>query len=164
MELNYIKIIETLVVLSIYIISRISLGKIIDKTLVNRLLSGKRGVEIRRTINITLLLLCLIFVLIIWGVKQAELAVFMGSVLTVVGVAMFAQWSLLSNITSSIIIFFYHSVKLNDSIIIMEGKDYIIEGEVINIGLFFITLETDDSEEITLPNNIFIQKSIKKKS
>ena len=49
---------------------------------------------------------------------------FLGSVLTVVGVAFFAQWSLLSNITSSIIIFFNHPVKLNDSIVILEGKDY----------------------------------------
>jgi small-conductance mechanosensitive channel len=66
--------------------------------------------------------------------------------------------------TSSIIIFFSHSVKLNDSIMILEGKDYIIEGKVTNIGLFFVTLETNNKEEITLPNNIFIQKSIRKKN
>jgi small-conductance mechanosensitive channel len=98
---------------------------------------------------------------LIWGVNQSDLAVFVGSVLTVVGVAFFAQWSLLSNITSSIIIFFNHPVKLNDSIIILEGKDYGIEGKIIDIGLFFVKLETKESGEITLPNNVFILKSIK---
>ncbi len=68
---------------------------------------------------------------------------------------------MLSNITSSIILFFNHPVKLNDSIVILEAKDYVIEGRVINIGLFFITLQTKESGEITLPNNIFILKSIK---
>ena len=65
----------------------------------------------RKSINFIVLTVCLIILLIIWGVKQSELAVFVGSVLTVVGVAMFAQWSILSNITSSIVLFFNHSVK-----------------------------------------------------
>lgn len=101
--------------------------------------------------------------MVIWGVKQSELAVFVGSILTIVGVALFAQWSLLSNITSSIILFFGHSVKIGDTISIMETKDYEIRGEVLNIGLFFTKIKLVDSEdEITLPNNIFILKTIRK--
>jgi small-conductance mechanosensitive channel len=38
----------------------------------------------------------------------------------------------------------------------------VLEGKIINIGLFFITLETPNTETITLPNNIFILKSVKK--
>ncbi|GAA0873359.1 hypothetical protein GCM10009117_25060 [Gangjinia marincola] len=101
--------------------------------------------------------------MIIWGVKQSELAVFVGSILTIVGVAFFAQWSLLSNITSSIILFFGHSVKVGDSIIIMETKDYEIRGDVVNIGLFFTKIKLAEVEdEITLPNNLFIQKTVRK--
>jgi len=101
--------------------------------------------------------------MVIWGVKQSEIAVFIGSILTIIGVAFFAQWSLLSNITSSIIIFFGHSVKIGDAISIMESKDYEIRGEVLNIGLFFTKIKLVDSEDkITLPNNIFILKTIRK--
>lgn len=103
----------------------------------------------------------MIITLLIWGVKQSDVAVFAGSVLTVVGIAFFAQWSILSNVTSSIIIFFNFPIKLNDFILILEGKDYEIEGKVIDIGLFFVTLETKDSARITLPNNVFITKTIK---
>ena len=115
-------------------------------------------------VHIIALSICIIVVFLIWGVNQADLFVFVGSVLTVVGVAFFAQWSILSNITSSLIIFFKHPVRLGDSIALLEGKDYVIEGKVTNIGLFFVTLLTPDDEEITLPNNIFIQKSIRKKN
>jgi len=163
MELNSLKIFESVIVVFIYLLTISFSNKIINKTLTDKIIQESRGLIIKKAINLTFLSICFSFILIIWGVKQAELAVFAGSVLTVVGVAMFAQWSLLSNITSSIIIFFNHSVKLNDTIEIMESKDYVIEGKVINIGLFFVTLQTKELEEITLPNNIFIQKSIKKK-
>jgi small-conductance mechanosensitive channel len=161
MKILYIKIIESVIIIVIYlIIKRISF-KVINKTLSEKLIQESRGVIIRNVINLILTIVILIFISLIWGVNQSDLAVFIGSILTVVGVAFFAQWSLLSNITSSIIIFFNHPVKLNDSIIILEGKDYGIEGKVANIGLFFVTLETKESGEITLPNNIFILKSIK---
>jgi small-conductance mechanosensitive channel len=162
MELYYTKIIETVVVLAIYMIVRIGTAKIIANTLRNRVIQETRGVLMKKAVNFTSLLICIIFVLLIWGVDQSDLALFVGSVLTVVGVAFFAQWSILSNVTSSLIIFFNHPVKLNDNIFLLEGKDYVIEGKVIRIGLFFVTLQTNESEEITLPNNIFIQKSIKK--
>lgn len=161
MKVVYIQIIESIVVIIIYLIVKRITFKVINKTLSEKLIQESRGVLIRNVINLILALVCLIFISLIWGVNQSDLAVFIGSVLTVVGVAFFAQWSLLSNITSSIIIFFNHPVKLNDSIIILEGKDYGIEGKVANIGLFFVTLETKESGEITLPNNIFILKSIK---
>ena len=164
MESYYINIIETIVVISIYITLRIVFFKIIDKTLEERLIQQSRGLIIKRVVHIIALSICIIVVFLIWGVNQADLFVFIGSVLTVVGVAFFAQWSILSNITSSLIIFFKHPVRLGDSIALLEGKDYVIEGKVTNIGLFFVTLLTPDDEEITLPNNIFIQKSIRKKN
>lgn len=162
MEVLYIKIAETAAVIIAYFIVRVAFFKIIDKTLTDRLLQASRGEVIKRVFNFTFLNICFVFILLIWGVKQSDLVVFIGSVLTVVGVAFFAQWSILSNITSGVIIFFNHPIRLNDTIALLEGKDYVLEGRVINIGLFFITLETHDQEELTLPNNIFIQKSIKK--
>lgn len=161
MEVYYVRIIESVAVIILYMIVRKIFFKIISKTLLDRLIQESRGLIIRKIVNVVLSLICLIFFLLIWGVKQADLAVFIGSVLTVVGVAFFAQWSLLSNITAGIIMFFNHPTKLNDSIIILEGKDYGIEGRVVNIGLFFVTIETKDSGEISLPNNVFILKSIK---
>ncbi len=164
MELNYIKLIETGVVLAVFFVVRYVVTRIIDRTLKERLIQESRGISIKKVVRITLLVICIAIVFLIWGVDQSDLALFIGSVVTITGVAFFAQWSLLSNITSSIILFFNHPIKLNDQIIIMEGKDYAIEGRVINIGLFFITIQTNDAEDLTLPNNVFILKTIKKRS
>lgn len=164
MEVTYIKIIESLITVGIVILIKMIFNKIIDKTVSNRFLQKSRGKVAKKAINFTFIIILVIVLLIIWGVDQAVLAFYVGSVLTIVGVAFFAQWSILSNITSSIIIFFNHPVKLDDTITIMEGKEYEIEGRVSDIGLFFVTLKTKENEEITLPNNVFIQKLIKKKN
>lgn len=163
MDLYHIKIIESLVVAVIYVVVKISMRKVIDKTMATKLIQKSRGKIVKKVINLVSLFVFAVLILIIWGVNQADLAVYVGSVLTVVGIAFFAQWSILSNITSSLIIFFNHSVKLEETIIILEAKEYEIEGGVSDIGLFFITLKTSAGEEITLPNNVFIQKTIKKK-
>ena len=162
MEFYYSKIIETAVVLIAYVLFRRLFFRLINKTLKDRLIAESRGAVIKRVIHLIVVIICLLFIFVIWGVKQADLAIFIGSILTVVGVAFFAQWSLLSNITSGLILFFNHPVRIYDNILILEGKDYIIEGRVVNIGLFFITIETKDDAEMTFPNNVFIQKSIKK--
>lgn len=162
MEGTYLKIIESFVVIAIYILARATSNKVINRNVTNKLIQKSRGKIIKKAINLTCVFICLSLILVIWGVNQSDLAAYVGSILTVVGVAFFAQWSILSNITSSIIIFFNHSVKIGDTIIIMEGKEYEIEGRVSNIGLFFVTLKTNENKEISLPNNIFIQKMIKK--
>lgn len=163
MNLTYLKIAEAVIVIAAYVLLKVVSYKLIDRTMRERYLQKARGQVIKRAVNLTFLAISISFLLVIWGVNQSDLVVFLGSVLTVIGVAMFAQWSILSNITSSIIIFFNHSVKIDDTVIIMEAKDYEIEGKISNIGLFFITLETTNGEDLTLPNNVFLQKMVKKK-
>jgi small-conductance mechanosensitive channel len=163
MEIYYTKIIESLVVITIFILLRLIVNKLVNKTIADRLLQKSRSELVRRAINLITFTVAIIILMVIWGVEHSKLAVFLGSVLTVIGVAMFAQWSILSNITSSLVIFFNHFVKIGDKIAIMESKDYEVQGEVVSFDLFFVKLKSiDTEEEISLPNNIFIQKTIRK--
>lgn len=114
-----------------------------------------------KIVNALLGILVLVFLMVIWGVRQTDLVVFLSTTMTILGVAFFAQWSLISNITSTLIIFFNHPIKIGDSLTIME-KDYEIEGVLNDIGVFFITIKTKDNKKITMPSNIFLQKMIKK--
>lgn len=162
MDLHNIKIIETVIAIVVYIILRIVAGKMIDKTVTKRFIQKTRGKIIKKALNLILLTTFFIFILVVWGVDQNELVFFLGSILTVIGIALFAQWSILSNITAGIILFFNHAVKLDDTITIVD-KDYEIEGRVSDIGLFFVILKTKEGEQVSIPNNVFIQKMIKLK-
>jgi len=162
MEVYKIRIIETLVIIVLFILVKVLSNYSIKKTVNKNLLNKTRGKLVRKMINFTLVAVLINFVLIVWGVDQSELVLLMTSVLAVIGIALFAQWSLLSNITAGLILFFNHSVKLDDTITIMD-KDNEIEGRITDIGFFFITLKTKEGDQITLPTNVFLQKTIKKK-
>lgn len=163
MSLYYTNIIESIVVIILFGLIRLLINKFVNKRIIDKLAQKSRGQLIKKAINFIVLIVALIVLLTVWGVKQADLLLFLGSILTVIGVAMFAQWSILSNITSSILIFFNHSVRIGDKISIMETKDYEVQGTVLDIGLIFVTIQSlQTEEEITLPNNIFIQKTIRK--
>ena len=159
MESHKIQIFETLFILAIYIVLYFLFKTIINNFLKKtRLERGRRKMAIRivqlfMTITTTILLTG------VWGFKQSEIALFASSLLTALGVAFFAQWSLLSNISSSILIFFNHPVKLGDFIKVLH-KDYQCEGEVIELSYFFVHLKTVNHEIITIPNAHFFDKSI----
>jgi small-conductance mechanosensitive channel len=101
--------------------------------------------------------------MIIWGVDQSQLLLFLSTILTILGVAFFAQWSIISNITSTLIIFFNHPIKIGDSLTIID-KDYQIEGKLSDIGIFFIIIKTKENTKITIPSNVFMQKMIRKEN
>ena len=104
-------------------------------------------------------ILGLIAMIIIWGVHPKDIFIAVSSVTTVVGVAMFAQWSILSNITSGVILFFYFPFKIGD-IIKIHDKDFPITAEIEDIRAFHVTLKTADGEMIVYPNNLLFQKGI----
>lgn len=163
MSITEFKILETGISIILFFLVRLVIMKLIDRTVNESFLQKTRGKIIKKIFQIILASITLIFILTVWGVDQSELFMFMASVLTVIGIALFAQWSHLSNLTAGIIIFFSHSVKLDDTVIILD-KDYEVEGRISDIGLFFIKLKTKQGEEVSLPNNIFMQKMVKKKN
>lgn len=151
--------IATLVVIFLYIILRISIAKVVKRfARLNEVLEHRTNLIIKY-INLLLGVLALISITIIWGVKKDQIILFISSVFAVVGVASFAQWSILSNITAGIIIFFSYPFKIGDRIKIHD-KDFPIEGEIADIKAFYVVLRTIDGETITYPNNLLMQKGI----
>ncbi len=117
----------------------------------------------RMTIKLlnVLFVVVLIFLLAgIWGLKGADIFTWITSALTVLGVAFFAQWSLLSNITSGLILYFNHPLKLGDYVEIID-KDFPMEGRVENITLFFLHLRNGHDQVYTLSNTIVVQKTMR---
>lgn len=158
-----IQIIETVITVLLYFILRIVTNRSIDRIVAKNKTAKTRGKIAKKAINLTILSIFITIIFSIFGVDQSEIVIFIGSVLTVIGIALFAQWSILANITAGIIIFFNHVAKLDDSITVID-KDYEIEGRISDIGLFFIILKTKEDEQITIPNSVFLHKMIKKKS
>ncbi len=109
--------------------------------------------------NFTLSIILFIVFGIIWDISVKGLSVYFASVFAVVGVALFAQWSIISNVTASIILFFNSPFKIGSRIRIMD-KDDSVEGKVHDITFFNIHIETDEGTIISYPNNLALQRPI----
>ena len=80
-----------------------------------------------RYVSVVLFLFAVLIESFIFSVGLAEIAVVFSSVFAVLGIALFAVWSLLSNVTSGIIMFFSFPFKIGDKIHIHD-KDFEIIG------------------------------------
>jgi small-conductance mechanosensitive channel len=96
----------------------------------------------------------------VWDVSFQGLSIYFASMFTVIGVACFAQWSILSNITAAIILFFNHSYKIGTHIQVIDG-DNSVSGKVVDIRPFHFLIKTETGEIVCYPNNLIIQKPVK---
>lgn len=157
---NYIKeLISTGILVLLVFLSRAFVSKIIRRYASTSEIIERRTNLVIKYINVLITILFFITLILIWGVQAKDIFITVSSVATVIGVAMFAQWSILSNITSGIILFFSFPFKIGDEILIHD-KDYLVEGEIEDIGAFHVTLRSKEGEIVIYPNNLFFQKGI----
>lgn len=121
----------------------------------------KRIYYVSKVMHFILVIFAFMILAIVWNVQLGGIMVFASSIFAVIGVALFAQWSILSNLTSSIIIFFTFPARVGDKIKVIDG-DNSLSGEIIEISLFQIEILDDDGNTILYPNNLFIQKPVMK--
>ena len=114
---------------------------------------------IYKYINVLVFFIALFALLLIWGVEIRELALIFSSVFAVIGIALFAIWSVLSNVTSGVIMFFSFPYKIGDKIKIHD-KDIPVQGMIEDIKAFQLHIRTDEDELITYPNNLILQKPV----
>jgi small-conductance mechanosensitive channel len=120
---------------------------------------GLRAKMIKKLCRASIWFVVLILLLIIWGVKKGDIMVFISSFITIIGIAFVAQWSFLSNITATIIIFINHPIKIGDHVTIMD-KDNEVTGVIKDFGIFFVTLKTKDKSLVSVPSSLLLQKMV----
>lgn len=150
--------ITVIAVLSYFIARKITTSIIHSFSKKSEMKEGREAVVIR-LFNLLLIILLFVIIFTIWGVEKDNVLLTLTSVFTVIGVAMFAQWSLLSNITAGILLFFSFPFRIGD-IIRIQDKDFPTEARIIDIKAFYILLSTKDGEQISYPNNLLLQKGI----
>ena len=160
MDPVFLKIIQSVVAIIVIFVIRGLVINSIKRAARRYTFQERRLAMMLKLVGLFMVITLFITVSIIWGVSQHQFFLYISSIFAVVGVALFAQWSLLSNITASVILFLNHPVKIGDTIQILD-KEFPIAGKIKDIGNFFIVIETADLEEITIPNNLLFQKSIR---
>ncbi|MDG5493162.1 mechanosensitive ion channel family protein [Psychroserpens sp. SPM9] len=151
-------IITGIVILVLFIIRLIShtvVRKIGKKSEIN----DARIKLINRYISVTFFIIALIIEAFVFGAELKDMTFIFSSVFAVIGIALFATWSILSNVTSGIIMFFSFPYKVGDKVQIHD-KDFPIEAIIEDIRAFQLHLRLDNGDLVTYPNNLILQKAV----
>ena len=97
------------------------------------------------------------------GIEYGELTVFLSSLFAVIGIALFAQWSILINLTASMIIFFQFPYRIGDRVRILNA-DFDLTGVIEEISSFHVMVRHDQGDLMTVPNSLILQTPVIKLS
>ena len=153
------QIIGTIATIAIIAVLKILIKRIVKNYKVSNQRTEVRVNQVVRIFNIFFNIAGIIILIITWGVDTRNLILALSSILAVIGVALFAQWSILSNITAGIIIFFSAPYKIGDYISIID-KDLPIEAMVEGIYTFYTHLRTKEGVKHVFPNSLLLQKAV----
>lgn len=78
----------------------------------------RRTVYLKKMVKYGMLALVAVTVGVIWGVDLASPWIVVSPLFGIIGIALFAQWSLLSNVTSCVVLYFSASFKIDDTVTI----------------------------------------------
>lgn len=108
-------------------------------------------------VNVLLLIGTVVVTLFVWGFDFKGLLALSASILAVTGVALFAGWSVLSNITSFFILLVQKSFRRGNFVRVIDGDNY-VEGYISEINLFSTKLISEAREVIIYPNNLLLTR------
>lgn len=120
-----------------------------------------RTLLITKYISILITIIGVGLLIFIWNINVKDVGIAFASVFTIIGVALFASWSILSNITAGVVLFFSYPFKIGDRVKIFD-KD--IENQepyrIEDIRAFHVSLRKENGELLVYPNNLMMQKAI----
>ncbi|MEO1009837.1 MAG: mechanosensitive ion channel domain-containing protein [Bacteroidota bacterium] len=159
------QVLASVITVSLLLILRYVIEKTIRKIGKIGDFNRARTVLIIKYISIGLFVLGVVALTLIWGVNIKDLGLIFSSIFAVIGVTLFAQWSIISNVTAGIILFFSFPYKIGDRIKIMDKDISDTENEyevflIEDIKAYHIYLRKSIGELLTYPNNLMLQKAV----
>jgi small-conductance mechanosensitive channel len=156
LEPYHVRIAETAIALLGFAMLRLLAQRLIHAELIRSALKRREAQEVQRLATLLLALVLAIVVSAVWGVDQGQILIFATSVVTVLGLALFAEMSILSNITACLVLFFQHPVKIGDRIRVFD-QDHWVEGELLDITYFFVFVRTERDGIISIANALLLK-------
>ena len=151
-------IISVSVIILYFIISR-RVMPLLYQVIAHSRLKAEMNKRAAVVLHILLVLALIVVLSVVWGVDIRGLLVLASSMIAVVGVALFAAWSLLSNITAFFILLGQKAFAEGMEVRVIDGGNY-LEGRIVEINLFSTVLRTKDNEQVVYPNNMLISRPV----
>lgn len=102
----------------------------------------------------------LVLLLGILGFNIGGIWAMLATVVGMVAIGFVAVWSVLSNVLCTLIILVYRPFEVGDE---LELPGEPVQGKVVDLNFIFTTLRSEDGSLLQVPNNLFLQKIIRRR-
>ena len=106
----------SIVVILIYLISRKIIKRLVHRHGTKHDFDKSRMLYISKITGLANSIVFGILLGFVWEISLSGLSLYFASIFTVVGVALFAHWSILSNLTASVVLFFFFPYRIGSYI------------------------------------------------
>ena len=154
-----VQMVISAVIILIYIVLSRRIAPFLYRTIAASVLKEEMNRRALVVFHILLFLLLVVVLSVVWGIDIKGLLVLASSMIAVIGVALFAAWSLLSNITAFFIMLGQRNFAPGAEVKIIDGSNH-IEGKVVEINLFSTVLLTKNNEQVVYPNNLIVSRPV----
>lgn len=155
---DYYKWLITAVLLIFYPMLRRIPAKIFLRSMKSGI-SPHRKQRARLLLNTLTSIVLICILLMIWGIELRGLLVVGSSMFALLGVALFAGWSILSNLTSFLILFTQNDCRIGRWVRVVDGANF-IEGEIIEMSFMTVQMRNMEGDSVLYPNNLFITRPV----
>jgi small-conductance mechanosensitive channel len=101
-----------------------------------------------------------ILILSVLGFEIGGLWAMLSTILGLVAIGFVAVWSILSHTSATMLILFLHPFQMGDD---LEFAGEPVQGRAVDINFFFTTLIDHNGTLHQIPNNLFFQKTLKRR-
>lgn len=147
-----------LVVLGYVAARKIALPRI-ERYVVATRLKDEAYQQARIALTVLSILIAAALVLFIWGFDFRSLLALSAGLIALTGAALFASWSILSNVTCFFLLLLNPSFQRGNVIRVFDADNF-IEGTIAEINLFNTRLITEDRQTVIYPNNLLLARPI----
>lgn len=158
-EGNYVNLLISLAILCVFMLIRKAFGPKIQNSVDASGLNQQTATTANNLVLVVAGLFGCVSLLFVWGVDIQHVLLIGTSVITLLGVALFANWSLLSNVTAFVVLLIHPSYRRGNYLRIINLDNY-YEGRISEINLFHTKLITDEREVFLFPNNALLSTPV----
>ncbi|MDR1279878.1 MAG: mechanosensitive ion channel family protein [Opitutaceae bacterium] len=116
---------------------------------------------LRRAGQVAVIVVALVIVMSVLGFNPGDIWTLLSTVLAMIAIGFVAVWSVLSNVSCTMVILMSRTFEVGDEIEFTDPAG--VRGKVINLNFIYATLQDEDGRLIQVPNNMFFQKIIKRR-
>ncbi len=154
-----VQMVISAIIILIYIVLSRRIAPFFYRTIAASVLKDEMNRRALVVFHILLFLLLVVVLSVVWGIDIKGLLVLASSMIAVIGVALFAAWSLLSNITAFFIMLGQRNFAPGAEVKIIDGVNH-VEGKVVEVNLFSTVLLTKNNEQVVYPNNLIVSRPV----